>query len=83
MKIMNKPNLSLIPDNAVVLLGKTGMTNELIDEMMSLISPDFSYRFHQMLVERKILPGNDGRAEWFKAGFSAQIIEPGESWKKG
>ena len=36
-----------------------------------------------MLVERKIVSGKEGRSEWFNAGFSAQIIEPGESWKKG
>lgn len=80
---MDKPNSSQIPNNAVVLLGKTGMTSELIHEMMSLISPDFSYKIHQMLVERKIVSGNEWRGEWFKAGFSAQMLEPGESWKKG
>jgi hypothetical protein len=80
---MNKPNLSLIPDNAVVLLGKTGMMNELVDEIMDLILPEFSYKFHTILVQRKMLSRNDGHAEWFKAGFPAQIIQSGESWKKG
>jgi hypothetical protein len=45
-KNMNDSNFSEIPNDAMVLLGKTGMTNELIDEMMSSISPDFSYRTH-------------------------------------
>ena len=71
------------PDGAIILLNKTGITSELFEEMNNSILTTFSEGFHNQLVERKILSSGAGRWEWFKDGFSAQMIAPGEGWKKG
>ena len=71
------------PDSAIILLNKTGITSELFEEISSSILSNFSERFHNQLVERKILSSWDRYKEWFKDGFSAQTVAPGGDWKKG
>ena len=71
------------PDGAIILLEKTGITSELFEEINKLILPTFSDEFHKELIERKILLSWNGRQEWFKDGLPAQMIAPGEDWKKG
>ena len=79
-----EPNKSLnIPNNSMILLNKTGITSELIEEINNSMLSTFSERFHNQLIERKILSSGDRRSEWFKDGFSAQMIAPGEDWEKG
>ena len=71
------------PDGAVILLKKTGITSDLFEEINSSILPIFAKEFHNQLIERKILSSSDGKWEWFKDGLPAQMIAPGEDWKKG
>ena len=79
-----EPNKSLnIPNNSMILLNKTGITSELIEEINDSMLSTFSERFHNQLIGRKILSSGDRQWEWFKDGFSAQMIAPGEDWKKG
>ena len=79
-----EPNKSLnIPNNSMILLNKTGITSELIEEINNSMLSTFSERFHNQLVERRILSSGDRKWEWFKDGFPAQMIAPGEDWKKG
>ena len=71
------------PDGAIIRLRKTGITSELFEEINNSILPTFSGEFHKELVERKILSSWNGQQEWFKDGLPAQMIAPGEDWKKG
>ena len=71
------------PDGTIIRLEKTGITSELFEEISNLMLITFSEEFHKELVERKILSSWNRRQEWFKDGFSAQMIAPGEDWKKG
>ena len=71
------------PDGAIIRLKETGITSELFEEINNLILPTFSEAFHKELIERKILSSWDRYKEWFKDGFSAQTVAPGEDWKKG
>ncbi len=76
-------NFSEIPQDAVVFLNKVGFGCELIQDKIASVSPDFSHRFHQELMNSKIFPSWDGSTEWFTTGVRSQILNPGEQWKKG
>ena len=80
---MNSSNFLEIPDDAIVLLGKTGVTNELIDEVVDSLLSDFTYKFHRNLVGREILPETIEYPQWMDMGFSAHIMVPGAAWRKG
>jgi hypothetical protein len=80
---MNSSNFLEIPDGAIVLLGKTGVTNELIDEVVNSLLSDFTYKFHKNLVSRQILSETIEYPQWMDMGFPAHIIEPGSDWRKG
>ena len=77
----NEPFSNL--DGAIILLKKTGITSELFEEINSSILPTFAQEFHKELVERKILSSWNGEEKWFKDGLPAQLMAPGEDWKKG
>ncbi len=78
---MNDRTPSRIPDNAIILLGKIGITNDFLNEVINSVSYDFSQKFHENLIGRKILSGYDGSDQWVKDGFPSQTIESGEIWR--
>ena len=80
---MNEDNFSEIPNDAIVLLGKLGITNDAVDEIVRTYATSFSYDFHKGLVKRMILSDEDDHEQWLNEGFPSQIIEPGSVWKKG
>ena len=74
---------SEIPQDSVVLINKVGFGGELIQDKIASVSPDFSRRFHQELMNSKIFASWDGSTEWFTTGIPSQILKPGEQWKGG
>lgn len=80
---MNEDNFFEISNDVIILLDKTGLTDDGIDEIVGSLSSEFAYKFHRILVSRRILLGDDGSQKWFKEGFPSQILEPGSVWKKG
>lgn len=72
-----------IPQDAVVVLNKVGFSNELIEDKIDRISPDFSRRFHQELMNSKIFSSWDGSEKWFTTGINSQMLKPGEKWQDG
>lgn len=80
---MNEDNFSEIPNDAIVLLGKLGITNDTVDEIVRTYATNFSYDFHKGLVKRMIFSDEDDHKQWLNEGFPSQIIEPGSVWKKG
>ncbi len=80
---MNEDNFSEIPNDAIVLLGKVGITNDTVDEIVRTYATSFSYDFHRGLVKRMVLSSENDHEQWLDEGFPSQILEPGSVWKKG
>lgn len=73
-----------ISNDTLILFKKVGITGELLNEIISEVSPECSNKFHEQILARKILLSSWNSSEkWFTHGFSAQMIESGASWKKG
>ncbi len=74
---------SNIPQDAIILMDKIGCTSRLIQDRISGVTTEFSSRFHEGLVNTKILSSYDGAREWFEDGFPSQMLKPGEQWQTG
>ena len=72
-----------LPQDAVVVVNKVGFSSELIKDKIASVSPDFSHRFHQELMNSKIFVSWDGSEKWFTTGIASQILKPGEQWQDG
>ena len=72
-----------IPQDAVVLINKVGLGSELIKDKIASVTPEFSQKFHQELMNTRIFPSWDGSEKWFTTGIASQILKPGEQWQDG
>jgi hypothetical protein len=72
-----------IQQNAIVVLNKVGFSSELMKDKIASVTPDFSRRFHQELMNSRIFSSWDESAEWFTTGVPSQILKPGEQWQEG
>ena len=76
-------NLSKPLDDTVIMMGKIGISSELMEERINELLSSYSYTFHEKLVNPKIIGSNDNSSVWFKEGFPSRILQPGEHWKEG
>jgi len=76
-------NLSKPLDDTIIMMGKVGISSELMEERINELLSSYSYTFHEKLVNSKIIGSNDHSSVWFKEGFPSRILQPGEHWKEG
>ena len=76
-------NLSEPLDDTVIMMGKIGISSELMEEKINELLSSYSYTFHEKLVNSRIIGSNDNSAVWFKEGFPSRMLQPGEHWKEG
>ena len=72
-----------IPDNSILLFNEIGITGNIIERYKNSILYECSSKFHNKMVENKILFSTSEYSQWFKDGFPAQMIVSGEKWQKG
>ena len=76
-------NLSEALDDTVVMMGKIGISSELMEEKIDELLTSYSYTFHEKLINSKIIGSNENCYDWFKEGFPSRMLQPGEQWKEG
>jgi hypothetical protein len=85
--LMNQDNqnghFSEIQNDAIVLFKKVGMSSELISDKILGVSSDFAQRFHQELIDSKVVDTWHYAEKWLAAGHPCQLLNPGGQWQKG
>ena len=72
-----------LPCDAIILIGKLGMSSQLVIDKIVQISPDISSTFHRRLIDSKIIESWDNSNEWLDCGYPCQMIQSSQQWQKG